>query len=127
MKTFKDSAGRKWKIDLSDATALERVHSTLGIDLAAANDPAQHGDGSNVYETLAQDVPLLVNMIYCLCKPQADALGMTDYDFCLALKDENGDAIEKAVDAILRESVSLVKGRQYKKVLKAELKKIGVK
>lgn len=95
MKTFKDNCGREWSVEIN-VSAIKRVRSMLAVDLL------------NVLEgTLIQDLVtnpiLLVDVLYVVCKPQADAKGVTDEQFGEGMA---GDAIESATKALLDELVS---------------------
>jgi peptide subunit release factor RF-3 len=83
-----------------DVGAVKRVRSALGVDLmqVAEKKDAEGGREPGVLERLASDPVLLVDVIYVLCRDQANALGVTDEDFGAAMA---GDAIEHAVKAML--------------------------
>jgi len=87
---FRDSKGRSWAIDIN-VTAVKRVRSLAGVDLLDL------ADGSLV-ETLIADPVKLADILYALCKPQADQAGVSDEQFGEGLA---GDAIAGATDAML--------------------------
>lgn len=103
MKSFKDTEGREWVVEVH-VTAIKRVQGLLGLDLYALVDDGFKGLG----ELLAHPVKL-VDVIYVLCKPQADERGITDEDFGRAMR---GDAIGAAADAFLEEYVDFFRGPQ---------------
>jgi len=103
MKAFKDNAGRTWQIEITTA-AVKRVHGLVGVHLAI---DTLSGD---LMDRLADDPVLLCDVIYALCKPQADQAGVSDEDFGRAMA---GDVIADATDALLEEVVGFFpKGRR---------------
>jgi len=95
MKVFKDNAGREWTVEVNVA-ALKRVKSLVGVDLLGVLD-------GTLIERLVRDPVLLCDVVYAVCKPQADQRTVSDEDFGRAMA---GDAIEHATEALLEELVS---------------------
>ena len=93
MKTFKDNAGRTWTIAVN-VDAVKRVRDLLHEDML---------DVKQVLERLMIDPILLCDVIYCICKPQADAEKISDVDFARAMA---GDAIAQAKTAMVEELVN---------------------
>jgi hypothetical protein len=93
MKTFKDNAGRTWTIAVN-VDAVKRVRDLLKEDLL---------DVKQVLERLMLDPILLCDVIYCVCKPQADAEKISDVDFAQAMA---GDSIAMAKTALVEELVN---------------------
>lgn len=94
MRVFKDNAGRAWAIAVHVA-AVKKVRGLLGLDLYSLVDDRFQGLGK-----LLSDPVTLVDVLYVLCKDEADKLGVTDEDFGRAMA---GDAIEHASAAFLEE------------------------
>lgn len=94
MKTFKDNADRTWAVTVN-VDAIKRVRSLLSIDLMEAVE-------GKLIERLIGDPVLLCDVIYCVCKGDADAKGITDEEFGRAMA---GDAIELATTALLEELI----------------------
>jgi hypothetical protein len=94
VKTFKDNADRTWTVTIN-VDAIKRVRSLLDIDLMQAVE-------GKLIERLIGDPVLLCDIIYCVCKEDADAKGITDEEFGRAMA---GDAIELATTAMLEELV----------------------
>ena len=94
MKTFTDTKSRTWTIELTIDSA-KRVRSLLSVNLLEleAGDPP-------LLTRLGTDVILLLDVIYCMVKPEADKLSVTDEDFGRAL---GGDAILAAQTAFYEE------------------------
>ena len=71
MKTFTDSKGRIWEVELN-IRQMKRVRDTLGIDLV--NVISANKDGSvstDTLERVANDPILLVDILWVLCEGQA--------------------------------------------------------
>ena len=94
MKTFKDNADRTWTVTVN-VDAIKRVRSLLDVDLMEAVE-------GRLLERLVGDPVLLCDVIYCVCKEDADARQISDEDFGRAM---GGDAIELATAALLEELV----------------------
>ncbi len=92
MRTFTDNAGREWRLSLNIAEA-KRVRDSLAFDLF---------DVGTSIKRLSMDPILLCDVIYVLCREQADERGVSDEDFGRAMA---GDAIAAATDALLEEYV----------------------
>ena len=94
MKTFQDNADRQWTVTIN-VDAVRRVRSLIDINLPDVLD-----DGCKLLAQLHDDPVLLVDVLYCVCKPEADAKEITDEDFGRAMA---GDAIGHATAALLAE------------------------
>ncbi|MBI1374491.1 MAG: hypothetical protein GC159_17375 [Phycisphaera sp.] len=100
MTTFKDNEGRDWQIDIT-VDAIKRVKGLLDVNLAEINAPGSaEGGGVPLMTRIETDIMLLCDVIYALCKPQADSHNVSDEQFGAAL---GGDAIAAAHDAFWRE------------------------
>ncbi len=97
MKTFKDEAGRTWTLAVN-VSAIKRVRDLIDVDLM------QLVEGeAKLIERLYTDPILLVDVLYAICKPQADKESVTDEQFGEAMA---GDAIELATTALLDDIIS---------------------
>jgi hypothetical protein len=92
MTPFTDKDGREWPV-VVNVGALRRVRDTLGVDLM---DVA----GGDLLERLADDPVILVNVLYVLCRAEADARGVTDEDFGRAMV---GGVLDDAASALFKE------------------------
>jgi hypothetical protein len=103
MRTFTDNAGRQWQVEINVA-ALKRVRAFVGVDLMQAIEGGGGGTGGSagLIEKLVRDPVLLCDVVFALCKPEADARSVTDEEFGRAMA---GDAIEHATAAVLEELV----------------------
>ena len=93
MKTFTDNKGRNWNIEINIAT----VKRLKGFNINLMD--AIRGD---LIKEVSDDPIYLADLIFYICKPQADELKISDEDFGSALA---GDAIQKATDALLDELI----------------------
>jgi len=93
MRTFKDNAGRTWIVAIN-VDAIKRVRDLLKEDLL---------DIERVLSRLLVDPILLCDVIYCVCKPQADAENITDTQFAQAMA---GDVIAHAKTALVEELIN---------------------
>ncbi len=94
MKTFTDNAGRTWTVAIN-VDAIKRVRGLVGINLLEVVE-------GTLIEKLIRDPVLLCDVVYAVCKPEADARNVGDEDFGRAMA---GDAIEHATKALLEELV----------------------
>ncbi len=97
MRTFKDNAGRQWSVEINVA-ALKRVRGLTGTDLMQVIE-------GTLIEKLIRDPVLLCDVVYAICKPEADTRTppVSDEEFGKAMA---RDAIEAATTAVLEELVS---------------------
>ena len=94
MKTFNDNAGRTWSVSLN-IDAIKRVRALATVDLLEAV-------GGKVIDRLVDDPVLLCDVLYAVCKAEADAKNVSDEAFGRAI---SGDAIDAATTALLEELV----------------------
>ena len=94
MQRFVDNAGRTWVIQINVA-AVKRVRGLLDVDLYKLVDNGFAG----LAELLADPITL-VDVIYVLCKDQADKEGVSDESFGASMA---GDSIMLATEAFLDE------------------------
>ena len=112
MKTFTDNSGRAWSVCVN-VDAIKRVRSLVNVDLLGIV-------GGDLVDRLRDDAVLLVDVIYALCKPEADAKSITDQDFGRGM---SGDSVEAATTALLEELVDFfpkAKRRLLRKALEME-------
>ncbi len=114
MKTFKDSQGREWNLAIN-VDAVKRVRSLLDVDLLEVTD-------GKLLERIASDEVLMVDLVYVLVKPEADAKGVTDEEFGRAMA---GDAIDAAYTAFMEELTSFFRNPQRRALLKKALAKLN--
>jgi hypothetical protein len=108
MRTFADTVGTAWSISVN-VLALKRVRTLLDVDLM------EIATGS-LLERLGRDPVLLCNVLFVICKEQADAAKITDEDFGRRMA---GDAIEAATNAFLEEVVDFFPGARRALLRKA--------
>ena len=112
MKTFQDNESRNWELAVN-VDAVKRVKAHLEVDLLEAVE-------GNLLERLVGDPVLLCDVIYVICKPQAEAAGVSDEDFGRAMA---GDAIDAATMALLEDLVDFFP-RARRQVLQKALTKL---
>ena len=108
MRTFTDNAGRTWTVSVN-VDALKRVKGLLGVDLMEAVE-------GKLLERLIGEPVLLCDVIYAVCKPQADQQNISDEDFGRAMA---GDAIDHATAALLEDLVDFFPQRRRALLRKA--------
>lgn len=113
MKTFQDNAGRTWTVAVN-VDAVKRVRDLLSEDLL---------DVENVLRRLMVDPILLCDVVYCVCKPQADAERIGDVDFARAMA---GDAIARAKAALVEEVVNFSPDARDRENLALAVEKFNV-
>ena len=99
MKTFTDSTGRVWTLTVT-VDAVRRVRDLVGVNLARIVEPREPGGPVPLMTDLEDDLLLLVDVLFALVKPQADAEGVSDQEFGRAL---GGEALAAAHEAFWRE------------------------
>lgn len=92
MRTFKDTAGRSWNLQIN-VDAVKRVRGLLNVDLLAISD-------GKLIERLVGDPILLCDVVFSILKLDADAQNVSDIDFGRAM---GGDCLEQATTALLEE------------------------
>lgn len=115
MKTFIDNAARNWTVQVN-VDAIKRVRDLAGVNLLEVVD-------GKLLEKLTSDPILLCDVIYALCKPEADIRTVTDRDFGRSM---GGDAIDQATTALLEELVDFFPSARRQVLAKAmaKLKKL---
>jgi hypothetical protein len=110
MKTFTDNAGRAWNIVLT-INEVKRVKALMpDVDLVAGA-----ADGT-LLERLGSDLVFMCDVVYAVCKPQADAQKVSDEDFGRAMA---GDCLEKAATALVEELVDFFPAARRRLLAKA--------
>ncbi len=108
MKTFADSANRTWTIAIN-VDAIKRVKSLVEVDLLEVVN-------GKLIDRLVSDPILLCDVLFCLCKPEADAKSVSDADFGRSMA---GDVIDLATTAFLEELVDFFPSRRRPVLQKA--------
>jgi hypothetical protein len=92
-KTFSDTEGRKWTIDVTVAT-LARVRTLAEVNLLEAIESE-----SKLLDSLSRDPVMLCNVLFAIVKPEADVRSVTDEQFGEAL---GGDALAEGTEALVQ-------------------------
>ena len=96
MQRFVDNAGRTWVIQINVA-AVKRVRGLLDVDLYKLVDDRFAG-----LKALISDPVQLIDVVYVLCKAEADAQGISDEQFGTGF---SGDTLHAASQAFLSELI----------------------
>lgn len=112
MKTFTDNTGRVWTVALNVGT-VKRVRALCEVDLMQAVE-------GKLVERLIADPVLLCDVLYAVCKEEAEKQNVLDEDFGRGL---GGDAIDSATSALLEELVDFFPQRR-REVLRKALEKM---
>lgn len=94
MKPFNDNAGRTWSVAIN-VECIKRVKALLGVNLLDAVD-------GELLERLVSDPVLLCDILYAICKPEAESKDISDEEFG---REMAGDAIDAGTNALLEELV----------------------
>jgi hypothetical protein len=108
MRTFNDNAARSWTVQIN-VDAIKRVRDLVKVNLLEVVE-------GKLIEQLVSDPILLCDVIYAVCKPEADAKSITDVDFGKAMA---GDAIDAATSALLEDLVDFFPQARRKVLAKA--------
>jgi hypothetical protein len=109
MHTFRDTAGRTWTVAIN-VTAIARVRGTLGIDLNNLL-----FENFEKFIALFRDPVQLADMLYCLCKDEAEARNITKEEFGAAL---SGDALADAKNAFANEYIAFFDDPQFRNIVR---------
>jgi hypothetical protein len=112
MQTFKDNAGRTWTPSIN-VTSVKQVRQLLKVDLLDIVD-------GKLIEELISDPVKLTDVIYVLCKEEADKRKISDEDFGRAM---GGDAIDRATAALLEELANFSRNPERRKLMQKAIEK----
>ena len=101
MTSCTDNQGRMGVLTV-DVDAIHRVRPLTNVDLLTVV-------GGDLFERLAEDPVLLCDVMFALCKPEADPRNISDADFGRAM---SGDAIEQVTTALLEAIADFVPSRK---------------
>jgi len=114
-KSFRDSEGRQWDVEV-DVVTIKRVRDSLGVNLLElATEESKLPERFN-------DPVFCVDVLYTLCRDQADKRNVSDEKFGRSL---TIDAIEEASDALMEGVIDFFRRdvrAAYRKVLDATRK-----
>lgn len=114
MRSFKDSQGRLWEIEV-DVRAAKRCKGLLDLSIYGLVD-----DGAKGLADLLSDPIRLVDTIYVLCMDQCEARSISDEDFGRLFA---GDVLEEASEAFVSSVVDFFPNRAAKASLRRLLAK----
>lgn len=102
MKSFKDTEGRDWLVEINVGTVMRVRAMCDGLDLVNVIRVENNRPNTDLLEKLADDPVLLVNVLYVVCNEQVKERNLSTEQFAQAMA---GDCIEQAVVALLDELV----------------------
>ena len=105
MPTFFKAGGHEWQIAIN-ITAVKQVRQALNINLAQLE--------PEIFTRLVKDPETLVDVIYVLCRREAQERKMSDEDFGRMMA---GDVIYEATKAFLDEYVNFVPDPAHRKMI----------
>lgn len=119
MKSFTDNTGRAWLVNVNVGT-IKRVRALCGVDLAnIISIESGRKPKIELLERLASDPVLLADVLYAVCKEEADSRNVSDEEFGRSMA---GDAIEFATAALLDEIIDFfpeAKRKVFRRILDA--------
>ena len=113
MRSFKDNQGRSWTIQVTVDT-VKRVRGLVSVDLLEIVE-------GTLIDRLMRDPILLCDVVYAVCKPEAESRSVTDEEFGRAMA---GDAIEKATHALLESIVDFFQNARDRENLRRVLEAV---
>jgi hypothetical protein len=96
MHTFVDNAGRTWTVAIN-ATVIKRIKGLLGINIYKLLE-----DSAKPLAELVSDPIQLCDVLYVICKDEAEAQNVSDENFGRGL---GGDSLALAADAFVEELI----------------------
>ena len=109
MPSFKDTENRDWNVRI-DVQTVRDVRNSTGIDIARLLTSTEG------HKALHDDVIQLVDIIYEICKRQADSRGVSAEDFGRSLA---GDALNAAVTAFEEAIVEFLPESQSRSIARS--------
>lgn len=106
MRTFKDNAGREWRLAIGLATARNLKEATDGrIDVI---EQSKGTTVHNLFGALAADIGLLGQVLWILCEAQAEEFGISELQFAEAF---DMDALARGQDALIEAIIDFFPNR----------------
>jgi len=95
MRVFKDSSGREWTIALNIG-AIKRVRDLMKLNGETVDLLSPFSGDPPLSTRLFLDLCLLVDVLYCICRPQCQERNVSDEDFGAAIAGEESKAAYEA-------------------------------
>lgn len=103
MACFKDINGKSWEVRITP-TSMRRVKQLLGLNISTCLQ-----DEFKTLQEIFSDPITVVDLLYALCKPEADASRISDEQFGEAMV---GDVLPAAANAFLEALADFFPTRQ---------------
>jgi len=111
MHEFTDNEDRTWRVEINIG-AVKEIRGTLEVDLLDM--------GGGMLAAMIDDPVALCDMLYVLCRSQAEVAGVSDEDFGRGLR---GDTIDAASAAFLEELTDFFPSRR-RRMMQAAMEKL---
>ena len=118
MKEFRDTESRTWKVSVSVGT-IKAVREALNIDLCAVTQG--EAAGKKTLTSLIIDPIQVCNILFVLCRRQADEQKVSDEDFGRAM---GGKSLAEGRAALLEELVNFTPDPREQKVVAEQIRKL---
>lgn len=115
MRTFKDTEARDWTVTIN-VDVIKRVRGLMDVNLLTVLE-----NKYDLLRKLSSDPILLVDVLYCLCKPQADERKITDVQFGQSM---SGDSIWNGFNALIDELMDFFPDPRQRTILKELIEKM---
>lgn len=118
MREFRDTENRTWKVSVNVGT-IKAVREVLNVDLNAVTQG--EAAGKNTLTALITDPIQVANILYVICRRQAETIGVTDEDFGYAM---GGKSLADGRAALLEELVNFTPDPREQKVVTQQIMKL---
>lgn len=115
MKSFRDKTGRDWTVEI-DVAAIKRVRGLLGVNLLEVLE-----EKCRLLAELYDDPLKFVDVLYCVCKPQADERSVSDEQFGSGMA---GDVLDSAYRAFTESLTDFFRSPKQRAAIKNMLDKM---
>ena len=114
MRLFQDIKGEGWQLEIN-TTVIKRVKSLLDVNLLSLAD-----NNFALLDRLSTDLVLLVDVLYVVCRDQANERNITDEEFGRRMA---GDQIITARDVLIEELVDFFPDARRRAMMKTVTQK----
>ena len=115
MRTFTDTAGREWQLNIT-VGAVKRVREATDVLL-----PSLFDDDLTPLGEFVADYIKVVDVLWAVCKPQADAIDINAEQFAESL---GNDSLGKATEALVRATIDFFTSPEQRTSLHQTIDKV---